>query len=339
MKSSLKYLKHRKYAALFAIACTASVLAFVFGILVGSTRLSIPALIEAIRLGDSTSPDLRIFLYVRLSRTLGAILAGGALALSGAVIQGVLGNRLASPSVIGVNAGAGLAVTVAAAFGIMGGLSLSLFAFLGAFVAVLLVSLGARKWGASPGTVILMGVALSALFGAASDTVITFVPDLVGMRSAFRIGDFSAVNYAKLLPAVVIILLSAAILFFLSRSLDVLSLGEENARGLGLDTRIARPVFLLLAAALAGAAVSYAGLLSFVGLLVPHAVRRFSGGASRRLLPLSFLFGGAFVCIADTLSRTLFAPYELPVGIPIAALGAPFFLFVLIRRKGGASHA
>ncbi len=339
MKSFMKYSKARKQIALFVIALGALILAFLFGILVGGTRLSLTALGKALVSGNTASPDLRIFLYVRLSRTIGAILAGGALALSGAVIQGVLGNRLASPSVIGVNAGAGLAVTVAAAFGIMGGLSLSLFAFLGAFGAVLLVSLGARKWGAAPGTVILMGVALSALFGAASDTVITFVPDLVGLRGAFRIGDFSAVNYAKLLPAAAVILPSAVALLFLSRTLDVLSLGEENARGLGVNTRVARPLLLLLAAALAGAAVSYAGLLSFVGLLVPHAVRRFSGGASRRLLPLSFLYGGAFVCIADTLSRTLFAPYEIPVGIPIAFLGAPFFLFVLIRRKGGASHA
>lgn len=339
MKSSMKYSSNRKSVALFALACASLLLAFLLGVTVGSTRLSLTALAKALAMADMASPDLRIFLYVRLSRTLGAILAGGALALSGAVIQGVLGNRLASPSVIGVNAGAGLGVTLAAAFGIVGGVRLSLFAFLGAFGAVLLVSLGARKWGASPGTVILMGVALSALFGAVSDTVITFLPDLVGLRGTFRIGDFSAVNYMKLLPAAAVILPSAVALFFLSRPLDALSLGEENARSLGLNTRVARPVLLLLAAALAGAAVSYAGLLSFVGLLVPHAVRRFSGAVSHRLLPLSFLFGGAFVCLADTLSRTLFAPYEIPVGIPIAFLGAPFFLFVLIRGKGGASHA
>ena len=323
----------------YFIAVAALLLALLLGILLGGVSLSLSSALRALFAGDLSHPDLRILLYVRLPRTLGAALSGGALALAGAVLQGVLANRLASPSVIGVNAGAGFAVTVASALGIFGGWRFALFAFLGALLSAVLVSLGARKWGATRGTVILLGVAVSSLFGACSDAVVTFFPDALPVRSAFRIGDFSGVSYQKLLPAALVILLSLFLLLTLSRTLDVLLLGEETATGLGLRVPVARGALLVLAAALAGASVSLGGLLSFVGLLVPHAVRRVTGGASGRLLPLSFLFGAAFVSLADTLSRTLLAPYEIPVGIPIALIGAPFFVFLLLHKKGGDGRA
>ena len=118
-----------------------------------------------------------------------------------------------------------------------------------------------------------------------------------------------------------------------------LTLGDENAKGLGLNADAMRVIFLLLAALLAGAAVSVCGLLSFVGLLVPHAVRRIASSASKHLIPLCALFGAAFVTLCDTLARVVFAPYELPVGIIMAFLGAPFFIFILIKGKGGHRHA
>ena len=127
-------------------------------------------------------------------------------------------------------------------------------------------------------------------------------------------------------------------LFTLSNDLDVLSLGDENARGLGLHTERTRTVMLLLSAVLAGAAVSIAGQLSFVGLLIPHALRRLGVTRSVHLLPLSALLGAGFVTLCDTLSRTLFSPYELPVGILLALVGTPFFLILLIRKKGGHRH-
>ncbi|MBR6708758.1 MAG: iron ABC transporter permease, partial [Clostridia bacterium] len=206
-------------------------------------------------------------------------------------------------------------------------------------VTVMLVSLGAGRWGASSGTVILMGVALNSLLGALSDAVITVWPDVSIMRQDFRVGDFSAVTYAKLIPAAAVILVALSVLCTLSNELDVLTLGDDNARGLGVNPDVMRALFLLLAALLAGAAVSVCGLLSFVGLLVPHAVRRLAGGAAKHLLPLCALFGAGFVTLCDTLSRVLFAPYEIPVGIIMAFLGAPFFLFILLKGKGGKSHA
>ena len=301
--------------------------------------MTVSGIVKAFREGFSASAEGKIFLYVRLPRTAASLICGAALATSGAVIQGVLANRLASPSIIGVNSGAGLAVTLCTAFGIYGGLRLSLFAFLGAFMAVMAVTLLARRIGASRGTLILLGVAVNSFLNAISDTVVTFVPDVGVMSNDFKVGEFSAVTYTKLLPSSALIIVSLIILFTLTNELDVLTLGEDNARALGMNTALIRTVFLMIAAVLAGCAVSLAGLLSFVGLIVPHAIRRLAGSKASRLLPLSAIFGAVFVCLCDTAARTLFSPYEIPVGIIMAFLGAPFFVFVLIKGKGGHSVA
>ena len=328
----------KRIRALYLLGFVSLLAAALLGIALGGTPLPLSAIWKAMREGLTASADGRILLYVRLPRTAAALLCGGALAVSGAIIQGVLANRLASPSIIGVNAGAGLAVTLCTALGIYGGWRMALAAFLGAFAAVTAVSLGARKWGASRGTVILLGVAMNSLLGAISDAMITFFPEVGTMSRDFKVGQFMAVTGQKLLPAAVLILLALAILLTLTNELDVLTLGEDSARGLGMNTSRMRTLFLLLAALLAGCAVSLAGLLSFVGLVVPHAVRRVAGSKSSHLLGLCALFGAAFVCLCDTAARTLLAPYELPVGILMAFLGAPFFVFILIRGKGGHSR-
>ena len=335
----MKSLRKNRIVYTYAISLAVLLLSVILGILLGSTKISLSDMLGAIVRGDYQSPEARILLYVRLPRVLGSLICGIALAVSGAVIQGVLANRLASPSIIGVNAGAGLAVTLCSAFGIIGGWQLSLFSFLGAFFAVMIVSIGAKKWGASRGTVILLGVALNAFLGAISDTVKTFIPEVSIISNDFRVGDFSAVTYAKVIPAAVAIIVAVIVLQTFASDLDVLTLGDENAKGLGLNTGVMRIVFLMLSALLAGAAVSVCGLLSFVGLLVPHAVRRIATSKAKHLVPLSALFGAGFVTLCDTLARVVFAPYELPVGIIMAFLGAPFFIFILIQGKGGHRNA
>ena len=337
----MKYSKNKlpKILILYVSALVFFFASALSALVLGSADIGIRDIVNALAEGNMTSPEARIFIYVRFPRVCASLLCGAAFSVSGAVIQNVLANRLASPSIIGVNSGAGLAVTLCASIGVIGGWQTSLAAFVGAFVAVTLISAGARKWGSSGGTVILLGVAMNALFGAVSDTVITFDPAVGIMSNDFRIGDFSAVTYVKLIPAAVIISVSLAVLFFLSSELEILTLGEENAKGLGLNTGAVSAVFLILSALLAGSAVSIAGMLSFVGLLVPHAVRRVSFGLGRHLLPLCALFGAGFVTVCDTVARTAFAPYELPVGIIMAFLGAPFFTFILIKGKGGHGNA
>ena len=340
MNSSPKFcsLDNKRIKILYATGFLLLLIAALAGITLGSTPLHIYEIVSGFKNGFSSAGG-KIFLYVRLPRTAASLICGAALAVSGAVIQGVLANRLASPSIIGVNSGAGLTVTLCSALGIYGGLRLSFFAFLGAFAAVMAVSLLARRIGASRGTLILLGVAINSFLNAVSDTVVTFIPEVGVMSNDFKVGEFSSVTYTRLLPATVFIFLSLLILFSLTNELDVLTLGEDNARSLGMNTSLMRTIFLMLAAVLAGCAVSLAGLLSFVGLIVPHAVRRLSVSKASRLLPLSAIFGAAFVCLCDTTARTLFSPYEIPVGIIMAFLGAPFFVFILIKGKGGHTLA
>ena len=280
-----------------------------------------------------------IFRFVRLPRTLACLLSGAALAVSGAVIQGVLYNKLASPSIIGVNAGAGLAVTVCCALGALSGWAIAGAAFLGALTAVLLIVFAAEKAGASRTTVILGGVAVNAFLNALSEAIVTLIPEVGMMAGDFRVGGFGSVSYVRLIPAGILILAALTAVLSLRNELDVLALGEETARSLGMRVREMRILLLVLSAMLAGAAVSFAGLLGFVGLIVPHGIRRIAGSESRYLLPFCAVGGAAFVTFCDTAARVLFAPYELPVGILLSVLGGPFFLVLLMKRKGGRSRA
>lgn len=336
MKHSVNYYsQNNRITRLYLLGLLFLMISASLGILLGGTHLSISEILDAFTKGFNTSAGTRIFAYSRLPRTLASLVCGAALAVSGAVIQGVLSNRLASPSIIGVNAGAGLAVTLCTALGIYGGWRLSFFSFLGAFLAVMLVSFGSKRWGASRGTVILIGVAMNSLLGAISDTIITFSPEVGVMSNDFKVGEFSSITYPKLIPASIIIMIVIAILCTLHNELDILTLGEENAQGLGLNTSVMRTIFLMFVALLSGCAVSLAGLLSFVGLLIPHAVRRVAGNKSSNLIGLCGIYGAGFVCLCDTLARTVFSPYEIPVGIIMAYLGTPFFVFILVKGKGG----
>ena len=243
--------------------------------------------------GDGAS----ILAYVRLPRTVGCLLAGAALAVSGGIIQTVLANPLAAPSTIGVNSGAGLGVALCCALAPGALAAVPLAAFLGAFVGVLFILLLAEKAGASRITLVLAGVALSSMFSAGVDAVVTLYPDALIGYSDFRIGGMANLYMGKLLPAGAVILLA-------------------------------------LAAALAGAAVSFAGLLGFVGLIVPHMVRRMLGGGSLRLVAGCALCGAALLTFCDLVSRLAFAPFELPVGIVLSLAGGPFFLWLLFQKKG-----
>ena len=159
------------------------------------------------------------------------------------------------------------------------------------------------------------------------------------MADILLVGGFAGVTMERLIPAAVIILPCILAVLALGRELEVLTLGAETAQSLGLPVRRIRTVLLVLAAALAGAAVSFCGLLGFVGLIVPHMARRLVGSDNRWLLPAAALLGGAFVLLCDVLARVLFAPFELPVGIVMSLLGGPFFLYLLLRRKGGRVYA
>lgn len=326
-------MKNKRYAAILSASILCCALIALLGLMLGGRFLS-PYDIFRILTGADDSVNQGIFFYSRVPRVLSSFLAGAALAVSGAILQNVLSNKLASPGIIGVNAGAGFGVTLCCSLGILSGFAVSAFAFGGALIAVFALSAFAAGTNASKSTVILGGVALNSILGAFSESLAVLDSDVAMLTTEFRIGGFSSVSYTSLLPAAIMIIASLLVMFTLFNELDVVTLGDETAASVGLKVRFYRILFLVIAALLAGAAVSFAGLLGFVGLIVPHFVRRISGSESRRLIPLSALIGGGFVCLSDILARVLFTPYELPVGILMAVVGGPLFVVMLVRMKG-----
>ncbi len=301
--------------------------AALFSLCAGASGLP---LMEAIRQDGAAR---RILLHIRLPRTMAAILSGAALACAGTIIQGVLHNPLAGPNIIGVNAGAGFMTLLCLWLMPSAAGLLPLSAFAGAFLASLLILLITRKTNASKLTVVLAGVAVSAVLSAGTDLITTLAPEITLGLTAFRIGGFGGVSAGRVYTAAMYILPGLMAALCMAKQLDVLSLGDEMAQSVGMKVSTVRTVLLLLASMLSGAAVSFSGLIGFVGLLCPHMVRRVTGSDHQSLLPLSMLTGAALMLLCDTIARTAFAPYELPVGILLSLLGGPFFLWMLV--KGG----
>ena len=314
------------------------VLAAILSLCLGAVHLTPIQLWKGLADGAGNSIEGNILWYARIPRTMACMLAGMGLSVSGAVIQSVLANKLASPGIIGVNAGAGFVVTLCCAFGILSGAAIAAGAFLGALASVLLITMTAKKIGASRTTVILGGIAVNSFLNAASEAIRTLIPDAGVMSADFRMGGFASAALSRLLPAGVLIFVSFLVLLSLCNELDVLSLGEASAQGLGLSVKKMRTVFLILSALLAGASVSFAGLLGFVGLIVPHMGRRLVGGESRHLLIFCAIAGAALVTLSDLAGRLVFQPYEIPAGILMSFIGGPFFLMLLFRSKGGHRH-
>lgn len=317
-----------------ALLCLA---ALVLSLCLGAAGIPLPRLWEALVHGGE-GIEARVLWYARAPRAAACLLAGAALSVSGAVIQSVLANPLAAPNIIGVSSGAGLAVALCGALVPTAAALTPVAAFAGALGGVLLVLFIAERTGASRLTLVLAGVAVSGMFSAGVDAVVTFVPDALAGYSDFRIGGLSNLTMARIVPALWVILPAMLLVFSLAGELDVLLLGADTAQSLGLRVRPLRLGLLALAAALAGAAVSFSGLLGFVGLIVPHIMRRLIGEDSRPLLAGCALGGAALLTLCDLLARLLFAPYELPVGVVLSLAGGPFFLWLLLRQRGGRVH-
>lgn len=288
---------------------------------------------QALCAADAADPVWRILYFVRLPRTAAAVLAGAALGVAGALIQSVLNNAMASPNVIGVNAGAGLGALLAASLVPGAAALLPGAAFVGALAAALFIWMLAAVAGLSRTTLILAGVTVSSILTACMNTLKLLFPDVAVGSMAFLLGTLSGVTTAQVQRALPWLAAGFVLAALLAADLNVLQLGEDMAAGLGLPVARVRFAALLTAALLAGAAVSFAGLLGFVGLLAPHIARRLVGGDNRRLLPVTALASADLMLLCDVAARVLFAPFELPVGVLLSLVGGPFFLFLLLRRK------
>jgi iron complex transport system permease protein len=288
---------------------------------------------------DTGNPDHAFVIHtLRLPRTLVALMVGMALALSGTIFQGLTRNPLADPSIIGTNAGASLAaVAVIVLFPAAPVYALPFSAFAGALVMSMLIYGLAWNRGSSSILLILLGIGLSAIASACTSLLITFgsIYD-VSAALVWLAGSVYGRTWEQVFALLPWLLVFVPMALGLARHLNVLNLGDEIAKGLGSRVEWQRGLLVTVAVALAGSAVATAGAIGFVGLIAPHLGRQLVGNRHEGLLPISALIGGVLVVLADWVGRSLFAPIELPCGVITAVIGAPFFLYLLIRKRSGA---
>ena len=301
----------------------------------GAVHISLSDIYQAITAPGKTD-NYRIIYTLRMPRAICAALAGANLALSGCILQGILRNPLADPGIIGISAGAGLAamalMLIAPAFTNL----VPFAAFIGAMFAAGVVFFLSYERGVNPLRLVLAGVAVAAFFGGGMTALSVFFSDKIQGTVSWMAGGFAGSNWQHVRMILPYSVLGIAGTLCYYRKLNALQLGDDVAKTLGVHTERTRGVLVALAALLAASAVSVAGLLGFVGVIVPHVMRLIVGSDFEALLPCSAIFGAVLVVVADVAARTAFSPVEVPVGIFMSFIGAPFFLYLLKRRMRNA---
>jgi ABC-type Fe3+-siderophore transport system permease subunit len=321
-------------AAVFALLAAALLASAAAAVFVGAVSIGPGDVVAA--LFGSNDTNGTIIRELRLPRVLGAALVGGALAGSGVLLQGLLRNPLADPFVTGTQAGASLGAVIAVAFG-AGAAIVPLASFVGAMLAIALVWRLARLGGRTTVlTVLLAGVVLTSFAGAVI-TLVLISSDRLSLRLRAVLGwlqgGVSVIGWSELAVAAAVVGIGVVLALLLAPRVDAYAFGEETAAALGVDLDRTTGAILLTTALLTGAAVAIAGLVGFVGLVVPHALRFLLGATHRRLLVASLPAGAAVLVLADLGARTLLAPAELPAGVITGLVGAPFFLLLLVRSR------
>jgi len=328
--------KSTKYKKVFLGAFLILALVVIIGSpMIGLKSLSLHSILHPVE-GD---PDAEIFWNIRIPRMCFAFLAGAALAVSGMAFQAIFRNPLATPFTLGVASGASLGAAVyvrlGLALGVFGITGVSIFAFSGAILSVLLVYGMTRiKSGFSVGTMLLAGVALNFFFSSA----ILFTQYMSDFTHSFRIlrwlmGGLETVGFESVLNMAPFVISGIAVILFLSHELNLMMTGEEIAISRGANVGRIKKVLFIVTSLMVGSVVAVCGPIGFVGMMVPHICRLLIGADHRYLTTAVLLFGGAFLTLCDTLARTLIAPAEMPVGIITALLGGPFFIWLLLGRS------
>lgn len=324
--------KHIRAIVVIAVLLALSVLSVVFCVGIGTIEFSPREVLRAIFVDDG-SPSRLIIWNLRFPRILTGGLVGICLALSGCVLQGVMRNNLASPSTIGVTGGASfvgyLTLVAFPAYSYL----LPIGSIVGAFVTTMLIYALAYQKGVSPVRMILSGMAVSALFGAFNDIIKTLFAESLGNASGFLVGGLNGCGWKSFQMILPYALAGLLVCLFLPSKMNILMLGDETANALGLRTELFRFLLIAVSSLLSGAAIAAVGMLSFVGLIVPHIARLLVGSDYRYLFPASIFLGFSLIVICDTIGRVIMPPGEVPVSIIISFIGAPFFLF-LLRSRG-----
>ncbi|WP_232718703.1 FecCD family ABC transporter permease [Bacillus sp. FJAT-45037] len=321
---------------LFLLA-TAGFIALFFGAMVfGAAEVTVREVWAAL-MTSATGDQLSMLREIRFPRAVAAIFVGAALAVSGAIIQGLTRNPLADPGLLGITAGANLALAITIAFiPTANYFGMMVACFIGAAVGtVMVLSIGAaRKGGFSPFRIVLAGAAVTAFLTAIAEGIGIYfkISKDISMWTA---GGLIGTSWSQLQIVIPFIIGGILVAIFLSKQLTILSLSEEVAVGLGQHTTKIKVMLFLIIIMLAGAAVALVGNIAFIGLMIPHIVRAVVGTDYRYVLPMSVIFGAGFMLLADLVARTISAPYETPVAAIVAIIGLPFFLFI-VRKEGKA---
>jgi iron complex transport system permease protein len=333
----------KKKIALFLML---GVLSIIAGITAGSVFIS-PKVIVEIILGKIFPINFRnvpdayasIIWYLRLPRALLAFLVGAALAVSGSVVQSVLKNPLASPFTLGVSSGASLGAGIVIVTGftlpLVGAFTLPLVGFtMGLLTVILAVSLASRlDKSMESNTIILAGMVFSLFINAILTLISGISHDQLSRIALWQMGSFSLKGWPYVDMMLPILAAGLFIICWFSHELDLLTFGDEQAQAIGVETKKVKWLLLGVTAALTGSAVAFSGVIGFIDLVAPHIVRKFFGSQHRYVLPMSAVFGGIFMVIADIISRTVVSPSELPIGAVTALMGAPFFAYVYFKRE------
>lgn len=321
------------FSLLFILLC----LSFFLSFLLGGSKLACAEAINALLHPHSCGVSQTIVWQIRFPRILLSLLIGAGLAACGCVFQGMLRNPLADPYTLGISGGAALGATLGIVFRLgnsLGEFSLPVCAFFGAFLCICLVYLVAQRRRFSIPTLILAGVILSFVFSACVMLIfaISEAQDVHG-AVLWLMGDLSWASASLTKVVAYFIIAGIGLLLCFSRDLNLLTLGEEKAAHLGLETELVKKLLFIITSLITGACVAASGIIGFVGLIVPHFMRRFTGPDHQALIPASILGGAIFLILCDTLARIIIAPLELPVGVITGIFGGLFFLIFLFRSK------
>ncbi len=334
-----------RLAMVISIGFIALVFLFLISIAYGPVTIAISevwnSILNIIKYGPQTSSE-RIIYHLRMPRVLGAFVVGMGLAVAGAVFQAVIRNPLVDPYITGVSSGSGFGAVIAiTSFAFIGStwslFTIPIFAFIGGLLAFFLTFMIAEGSGGRPINYVLGGVIVGMGFGALTTIIMMLSEDKIHQILFFLFGSFTNISWENLwIIAFPIIFLSIIICFY-ARELNVILLGEEQARQLGIDVRKFNIFMLIMASLLTALCVAFVGIIGFLGLIVPHTARMIVGGDHRLLLPASMVLGAILMSIADFIAKMAYIPIELPVGAIMTLIGVPFFAYLLIKR--GKSYA
>ena len=334
-----KTVRHRRVVVVFAALAVLLVVLGTLNLVIGSLNVPLEGLVAILTGQDTQSTNYQVIWNIRMPRLIAAALLGGALALAGFLLQTFFNNPIAGPFILGISSGAKLVVAlmmivVVGGSGVMTSGMMIVSAFVGSLIAMVFVLLVSRRIN-SMSMLIVAGVMIGYICSAATDFLITFASDanIVNLKN-WSLGSFSGINWGDIGIMTVVVIASSLAVFFLSKPISAFQLGEQYARSMGVNIRVFRIALILLSSLLAATVTAFAGPISFVGIAVPHVIKRALGTSKPLVVIPGAFFGGAIFCLfCDLIARSVFAPTEVSISAVTAIFGAPIVISILLKRE------